>query len=325
MASNSHRKSERSASSKPRKQVHIGVGSSGRKGRVDIESHRAAIKDPAGDRAKGQRRARTAGGRAPDRRESAAARARREEREARKRERERQTRRRLLVIVGTVVAVAVLVVGVYRSALFTVTDVEIVGTSTLSVQSVLGQVDLPEDATLLRYPRTAIEAALAADPWIAEVSVTPRFPSTLVVEITEREARALVDTGFAFWYVDGEGRFLGEASLESTDTVIPVVRDVPGLEPVPGEVTGSESLANALAILGGITPELSEIVRAVSAASVNEATLVTGSSVEIMVGEATQLPEKSTLALSIMAEQGADVVFIDVRSIERPVSRGLGR
>jgi hypothetical protein len=47
--------------------------------------------------------------------------------------------------------------------------------------------------------------------------------------------------------------------------------------------------------------------------------------VEIMVGEAVLLAEKSALIAGILAEQGSGVVFIDVRSIDRPISRGLGQ
>ena len=40
------------------------------------------------------------------------------------------------------------------------------------------------------------------------------------------------------------------------------------------------------------------------------------------MGEAVELEEKSVLVADILAAQGDRVVFIDVRSIERPISRG---
>lgn len=229
------------------------------------------------------------------------------------------------IIIGAMLAVSLLSAALYRSQLFAIESIEVTGTVTLAESDVLAYIALPEDATLLRFPRSEIEAALEADPWIAEVRLTRRLPGTLAVEIRERSAVALVDTGMTFWYVDGDGRFLGEASLESTDSPLPVVRDVPALVPEPGVIADSPALANALEVLSGIGPDLGSLVRAVSAASPHETTLVTDTTVEIMVGEAVQLPEKAALALGIMTEQGADVVFIDVRSIERPISRGLGR
>lgn len=234
-------------------------------------------------------------------------------------------RLRAAAVVGVVLAVALLSVTLYRSQLFAIDTIEVTGTVTLAESDVLAHVVLPEGATLLRFPRGEIEAALEADPWIADARLTRRLPGTLRIEVQERSAMALVDTGMTFWYVDADGRFLGEASLETTDSPLPVIRDVPALTPEPGAVADSPALANALQVLQGIGDDLGAQVRAVSAASPHETTLVTESTVEIMVGEAVQLPEKAALALGIMAEQGPDVVFIDVRSIERPISRGLGR
>jgi hypothetical protein len=134
----------------------------------------------------------------------------------------------------------------------------------------------------------------------------------------------LVDAGVSFWSVDGSGRILGQESLESTAGTLVVVRDVMGFEAAAGVVSTAPGLLNALKVLDGITPEIASMVRGISAPSVEETVLVTTGSVEIMVGEATQLAEKCALISGILAEQGENVVFIDVRSIERPVSRGLG-
>jgi cell division protein FtsQ len=237
----------------------------------------------------------------------------------------RAFRLRAALVTGVVVALVVATLAIYRSQLFAIEDVEITGVEMLAAEAVRAHVDLPGDATLLRFPRSAIESRLTSDPWIAEVSITRRLPSTLAIAIVERTPAALLDTGTAFWFVDAGGRFLGESSLESTGSVLPVIRDVPDAGPVAGEVTESPALLNALHVLTGLSEELAGLVRGVSAASAHETTLITETSVEIMIGEAVQIPEKSALALGIMAEQGADVVFIDVRSIDRPISRGLGR
>lgn len=257
------------------------------------------------------------------RQESAAARARRVQREAKRAERQRALRLRIAVLASVLVVATVVVSTAYRSQLFAIESVNVEGTSVLSATDVRARIALPSDATLLRFPRARIEADLEADPWIADASVTRRFPSTLSITVEERVAAALLDTGVTFWFVDSEGRFLGESSLDSTGSPLPVVRDVPGVEPTAGDVTTDPALLNALRVLGGVSPDLRARVRAVSAASAHETTLITDTGVEIMVGEAVQLAEKSALALGIMAEQGDDTVFIDVRSIDRPISRGL--
>jgi cell division protein FtsQ len=238
---------------------------------------------------------------------------------------EASRKRRIRAIVAIVSAAGVIfgVVAVYRSQLFEIDQVDVAGAQQLSAQDVVRRAGVPDGATLLRYPAEEIEARLLEDPWIASATVSRDFPSTLRIRIQERVPLALVDAGPSFWVVDETGLVLAEASLEESSPLV-VIRDVPAFEPQPGRTSNSDALVNALEVLKVISPELRDLVRAVSAPSVDEATLITVTSVEVLVGEATQLQEKSALVLGILKEQAERVVFIDVRSIDRPVSRGLG-
>jgi hypothetical protein len=132
-----------------------------------------------------------------------------------------------------------------------------------------------------------------------------------------------VDTGVSFWFVEAEGRVLTE-SVPSSATVVPVIRDIPDFVAEPGVTTESETLLNALAVLSGLSDELRATVRSVTAPSIDKTTLLTASGVEITVGEAVNMKEKSVIVTDILAAEGDRVVFIDVRSIERPISRKLG-
>lgn len=325
MGSSSNRKSGSSARSTARRRVHVGTGTRSRTASEKPHTQVDASTDQAARAARTSGRSRDDGRPRGRQRESEAARIRREQREAKRTQQRRIVRLRAAVAVGVIVAVVLITSAVYRSRLFAIEAVEVTGVRMLTEESIRSRVILPEGATLLRFPSAQIEADLEADPWIGGVSLSRRLPSTLAVDIEERVPVALVDVGTVFWFVDAEGRFLGESSLESTDSVLPMIRDVPGLVPTAGALSEDGALINALQVLQGVSPELAALVRAVSAASAHETTLITEASVEVMVGEAVQLTEKSALALGIMAEQGADVVFIDVRSIDRPISRGLGR
>jgi cell division protein FtsQ len=248
----------------------------------------------------------------------------REERELRRIAARRVQRTRVLVVAAAVLAVSALWIGLSSSTAFEITSVEVTGTDVLDPASVEASAAVPAGATLLRLPASDIEARVRANPWVEDVKLRRDFPSTLRIEIVERVPFALVDTGAAFWSVDAAGLVLGQATFETTTSPLVVIRDIPGLEPVPGVVSTADALKNALSVLRGIAPGIAATVTAVSAPSVNETVLVTSTGVEIMIGEAVQLDEKSALVTSILTEQGERVVFVDVRSIERPISRGLG-
>jgi cell division protein FtsQ len=251
------------------------------------------------------------------------ARGKRDERERRISEARRRRQLRIAVVVLTVTAILVGSIALYRSQVFSIDEIQVIGTERLTADAVRGRAAVPQKATLLRYPAREIKERLLAFAWIAEAHVTRDFPHTLRIRIVERSPIAVVDTGKTFWAVDKTGMVLGEQALEETST-LPVVRDIPGLDLKPGRASTSEVLGNALAVLSGISDELRGKLRAVTAPSIDETTLLTTENVEILIGEATELETKSLRATTIMRKYAGKVVFIDVRSTERdPVWRGL--
>lgn len=225
-----------------------------------------------------------------------------------------------------IVVAALLVLGgclaLYSSSLFKVTSVEVAGNVHVSTSTILALAKVPADATLIRFPAADVAARVSADPWVASVTVSRVFPSGMRIRVTERAPIAIVDAGAAFWLIDGSGMVIAKPSTTDSGTV-PLIRDVPGLDLKPGRRTVSEPLLNAVAVLNGIGPELRSTVKAVSAPSVDGATLITVDKVEIVIGQAVDLATKDQLARRILAEQKGRVVSVDVRVIDRPTWRGL--
>ncbi len=247
----------------------------------------------------------------------------RDERERRAAEARRRRQVRTALITLVLIAVIGGAVALYRSQLFDIRTVQVIGAQRLTQDAVRTRAAVPEGATLLRFPGRAIKARLMSYAWIADAQVTRDFPHTIRIRIVERTPEAVVDTGDTFWVVDSTGMVLGEQSLEET-TTLPIIRDIPGLELKAGRATSSEILKNALAVLSGISPELLQKVRAVSAPSIDETTLLTTDNVEVIIGEAVELAKKDVIVLTIMRQKSGSVVTIDVRSTEKPVSRSLG-
>lgn len=251
------------------------------------------------------------------------ARGKRDDRERRIAETRQRRQIRIAIVVAIVITFTVSTIAIYRSPVFGIEEVQVIGAERLATDTVRNLAAVPDNATLLRYSGNAIEERLLAYAWIAEAQVTRDFPHTLRIRIVERKPIASVDTGETFWAVDKTGMVLGEQSLDVTST-LPVVRDVPGLDLKAGRASTSEVLLNALGVLSGISEELRVKLRAVTAPTIDETTLLTTENVEILIGEASELETKSLRALTIMRKYSGNVVFIDVRSTERdPVWRGL--
>jgi cell division protein FtsQ len=222
-----------------------------------------------------------------------------------------------------VVAIVVVSVSVYRSNLFTVRTVDVVGAAHLTPDEVREIAALPTGATLLRFPGTEMTERLEANPWVESAAVTRDFPDTVRIRVVERAPYALVDTAAAtLWIVDRDGYVLAEQTPDVAATLV-VVRDVEGFEPVLGARTSSEALLNALRVYAGLSDELRARTRAISAPSTDRTALITTDDIEVFVGSSEEIERKDAIARQILLEQEGKVASINVRSVDRPTWRGL--
>lgn len=325
MASSSHRRSGSSGRSTQRKRVHLGTGTESRVASERPHTQakvKVKVKQPerAGVSTRADARRRTGAATSGTGRRATSP--QQLERLRRQAEQRKVLRTRIIVAACVVAAVWAAWVGVSRSSLLSIDEVDVTGVERLQAESVVATAAVPADATLLNVDVGAIERRIAADPWVASVSVSRRLPSTLRIAVDERRPAAIVDTGVSFWFVDRYGRVLGESAPDGA-AGLPVVRDLKDFVAEPGLVSSSDGLLNALDVLAGVDDDLLAMVKTVTAPSVNETALLTAAGMEIMIGEAERLAEKSALVRDILAEQGGGVVFIDVRNVERPISRGI--
>jgi cell division protein FtsQ len=316
MGSSSHRKSGSSARSTGRKRVVIGAQETVRvrynKDRPDVQSERRSTSNRV-------RRPAREDGPGPGVR---VANVKRDERERRQRA---MGRRRLLVGAAIVCAVAALVWGLgalARAPIFSVTQVVVRGNSHLSAADIIEQAAIPADATLLRIPKSQIERNLAAQPWIGSAHLLRRFPHTVELVIVERSPVAMVDTGgTSIWLVDGQGVWIAKRTAENSASV-PGIRDVEGLAPKGGVQSPSTELLNALAVVQGLSPELRAKVRTISAPTIDRTALILARGVQVFIGSAEEIAKKDKVALMILA-QNKNVVYVNVRVVNRPTWRGL--
>jgi cell division protein FtsQ len=360
MASSSGRRSASSGGSRKRRSVYISSGGQPERGRgssdaaipaggraratrrgssqppaLERTAPRPRAGAPAGSRAEATRKTPRGGtgdeaappGRAP--RSASSVRFAEGKRDERERRLATQRMRVRLVLGGIAAALIVLVIGsvlLYRSAAFSVRHVVVTGNARISTARILALAAIPADATLLRLPSDEIAARVRSDPWIESASVQGAFPDKVTIAVHERVPVALVDLGKArgVWVVDADGSFIASRTPASV-AGLPVVRDVVANGSAISMKDPPETMLNALKVLGGLGTQLRSSAKYVTAASIDETAIFTKDGVEILFGAASQMSKKDFLAKRILADQKGKVVFIDVRSVDRPVWRGLGK
>lgn len=105
---------------------------------------------------------------------------------------------------------------------------ELVGAETLGLQDVLAWSGLPDRARWISSDPAAVANAVAANPLVAEASVSKRFPDTLVIRVREREALAVVyargESGrLEAHCVDSEGVVFAPAAGRPEANSLPVI------------------------------------------------------------------------------------------------------
>ena len=271
---------------------------------------------------------------------------RQQRREMREQHRKQEKRRsRLpLIIVGVSVFLAVSFLGMYyiisKTNVFEIEEINITGTEHLTAQEVRALVSSPQGPTLLNIDTAQIEASMERDAWVQTVDVNRVFPNKIEIVVHEREIGAIVEvpTGTAQtiqnWAIADDGMWLmvipsrdsevgsqlSQQIYDDAEKALHII-DVPyGVQPQIGAYCTDDNVNNALKIITGMTTELADQVKVVSAKDVESTMLTLDNNIERAFGAADNIREKERICLQIMAENER-VVFINVRVPDRPTWR----
>lgn len=159
------------------------------------------------------------------------------------RQRRRRTNR---VYIGIGVGVALLLIGyvaLYFLPVLSVRDITVTGAETVSEEQVIDQVQVASGTPLLQVDANAVANRIAGIPEISEVTVRREYPSTLAVEIVQREALVTVELDGTEHLVDARGVNFGQGVAPEDTPRLEISDDVrdelPGLVPELAEVFGA--------------------------------------------------------------------------------------
>jgi len=252
-------------------------------------------------------------------------------------------------VLGLLACAALIVWGVIallHSPLLAVTNITVSGERYVSVEQIKRMAAIPRDQSTVLMDSDEVEARILKNPWMAEATVTKRIPHTVAITVVERVPAVSLMVEEDCWVAASDGMWLGlllgcghedlegaiitdpfthfgNVSVEGA-SVIPV-EGIPDLTPTRGSLTTDESLKNVLALLRGLDPAIIAQVERVVAPDTARTSLFTKDGVEIDIGLAKDLPEKSRIIQTILTKHADEVVLINVRSIEKPTWRGLSQ
>jgi len=225
-------------------------------------------------------------------------------------------------------ALAVGTVQLARTPLFGLAAVHVEGTKALGRNQVLAAAAVRPGEPYLGLDLEAIRHRVEALPRVAAARVVRDYPASLRIVVTERTPVACVRRRTVSWLVAADGMVLEAArqppaGLPQVGSV-PLPADVhPGSRLPPGN-----PLANALAALGGMRPDLRRQVIAVHARSLDGLEFGLRDGTRVLYGLAAEQPAKDAAVLLVrrtLAKEGREVVRIDVRNPSAPTVRAAGK
>lgn len=231
---------------------------------------------------------------------------------------EGRKRLRLVGVVAAALALALAGVAVLHSPLLAVRTVKVEGVHETPAATVLAATGLGGHPLMVDVDTTTVERQVDALPWVASAAVTRRWPSTVEVRVSEREAFAQMRRPDGRWaLVDLSGRVLGLRPVPQAGLMY---LQEPGQAGRPGSFLGP-SATPALEVARSLPPELRGRVSTVATAagSVDLSLVPTGTAV---LGPPVELGQKYESLLTVLHEVDlAGVTVVDVHVPADPAIR----
>lgn len=231
--------------------------------------------------------------------------------------RDRLKRVRWVKLVGLLVVVAVVVLAVLASPLFAIRRLEVEGTVYTSDKSVAKVKRILKGTSIFTADTSRARAVLLADPWVADVRITTHFPSTAVVEVSERTP--------VVWYVGADNK---ARMVDARGRVITVLDGFPtkylqvkgtGPNVEAGEAADDAYRAAAQLVLA-LPDELRPLVVALDLNPAGELSMVLKGETMVKFGTPNDLQNKLVAVVVLLRRQDPKTIaVIDVSAGEPTV------
>lgn len=266
----------------------------------------------------------------------------------RERREQHQQTDRMKLIGGAVVAVCAVGLAVLiaffvlrDSAIFSVDNVVIEGTTHVSESDVRNLLSLEDGTTLLNVDKDQINEQLKRDPWVASVEVERQFPHTVKLTVVEQQVDMLVvmNSGSLGWYLGSSGSWIEPTKIEVSEGQsvndaalakaraegVVLVTGVPAtVNPASAQPASDDVLTAVKSFREGFSSEFAAKVVSYDASSTDAISCVLESGVQISLGSATSISYKEQVASALLEKYPGQITYINVRKPASASVRKVG-
>lgn len=210
----------------------------------------------------------------------------------------------LLAIAGIVAVVWL----VFFSSVLAVTGVEVEGNRLLSSGKIEAVAAVPTGEPLARADLDAVRARIEALPAVESADVSRQWPDKVRVEVTEREAVAVVVLEDRYRGLDATGVVFRDFARAPAG--LPLIR-------VAADTRG-EAMAEGAAVVGVLPQDITRRIRYVELRTVDQISLVLRNGDRVLWGSADDADDKALVLPALLQQEGS---VYDVSVPGQPTSR----
>ena len=159
----------------------------------------------------------------------------RQERKRKKRNKKIKFFLKLFLFVGLILGAVIFAL---TSPIFNIKDIKVINNSNVSSDTIISLSELKTEENIFRFYATNIANKIKENPYIEEVKIHRKLPSTVEIEVKEREIKYSVDYMSKYAYIDKQGYILEISDNIKGETIIQ------GIKTKEDEVTVGNRLCN---------------------------------------------------------------------------------
>lgn len=129
------------------------------------------------------------------------------------------TRIKLLKVIGISVLLIFLIILLFSSSLFNIKTIEVSGNVKLSNEKIISLSSLELYTNIFKFKKSNTIKNIKENAYIENVKITRKYPSTVNIEVEERETRYMLQFADSYVYINSQGYML-EISNEKLELPI---------------------------------------------------------------------------------------------------------
>ncbi len=211
-----------------------------------------------------------------------------------------------------------------QSAFFNISHISVTGNKVLTTEEIVSHSGLKTGEHIYKANMTLAQNLISTDPWVDTVAVRRRLPSTVVIEVKERVAIAVVPVEGGVLQVDAKGFVLKRQKLLEGLALMTIggVADIPD-NILPGQQINSAALTKGLSVVSHMTKDAAGVISEVDVTNTQQIILQNIYGIEWRIGDGSNFMTKFNICNQITADEEAagrlgKIIYIDTSLMDKP-------